>query len=96
MHEIKIANCVTENYKILHSAIEAHLRDEPDLIANLANIASFIYCTLPDVNWVGFYLHKDGELVLGPFMGKPACTRIPIGKGVCGTVAERGEICVVP
>jgi len=69
---------------------------ETDLIANAANTAAFLYRTVPDVNWVGFYLAKDGELVLGPFQGNPARSRIPLGKGVCGTAAETQETVVVP
>ena len=59
------------------------------LIANFANTTSLLYHSLPDLNWVGFYLLKDGELVVGPFQGKPACVRIALGKGVCGTAAAR-------
>ena len=58
-------------------------------IANAANLASLIWHTLPDLNWAGFYFLKDGQLVLGPFQGKPACVRIDVGKGVCGTAAAR-------
>lgn len=58
---------------------------ETDLIANLANISALLNMELDDINWVGFYLFKDNELVLGPFQGKPACIRITVGKGVCGT-----------
>ena len=58
---------------------------ETDLIANLANISALLNMELDDINWVGFYLFKDDELVLGPFQGKPACIRITVGKGVCGT-----------
>ncbi|HEX7031221.1 MAG TPA: GAF domain-containing protein [Gammaproteobacteria bacterium] len=66
------------------------LHDERDLIANAANFSALLYHSLPGVNWAGFYFLKDGELVVGPFQGKPACVRIAIGKGVCGTaVAER-------
>lgn len=70
------------------------LHDERDMIANAANFSALLYHALPDVNWVGFYFlqggMKDGELVVGPFQGKPACVRIAVGKGVCGTaVAER-------
>jgi GAF domain-containing protein len=68
------------------------LEDEKDLIANLANLSALMYLRLPDVNWAGFYLLKDGELVLGPFQGKPACIRIPLGQGVCGTAAQNREI----
>lgn len=65
------------------------LEGEKDWLANLANTASHLYHALEEVNWVGFYLMKNGQLVLGPFMGKPACVRIAVGKGVCGTaVAE--------
>ena len=64
---------------------------ERDLIANAANTAALIYDALPDLNWAGFYLYKSGELVLGPFQGKPACVRIAIGKGVCGTAAARRD-----
>ncbi len=72
------------------------LEGERDPIANAANLASLMYHVLPDVNWVGFYFLRSGELVLGPFQGKPACVRIPFGKGVCGTAAERREAIIVP
>jgi len=68
---------------------------ERDPIANAANLAALLYGALPDINWAGFYLLKEGELVLGPFQGKPACVRIALGKGVCGTAAQRGETIVV-
>jgi L-methionine (R)-S-oxide reductase len=71
------------------------LADERDSIANSANFSSLLYHSLPDLNWVGFYFLKEGELVLGPFQGKPACVRIALGKGVCGTAAERRETIVV-
>ncbi|MCL2576241.1 MAG: GAF domain-containing protein [Defluviitaleaceae bacterium] len=96
MLEINIRPDADENYYLLQSAIKAHLQDETDLIANFANIASFIYCTLPDVSWAGFYLVQDDVLVLGPFMGKPACTRIPFGKGVCGHVAATLQTVIIP
>ena len=70
----------------------ALLDGEKDLIANLANLSALMYMRLPDVNWAGFYLLKDDELVLGPFQGKPACMRIPLGKGVCGTAAQNREV----
>ena len=66
------------------------------LIANAANTSALLFQLLPDVNWAGFYLADNEQLVLGPFQGKPACTRIPFGKGVCGTAAESGETVVVP
>jgi L-methionine (R)-S-oxide reductase len=83
-------------YAALAGDLGALLHGERDLIANAANMASLIFHTLPDLNWAGFYLLKDGELVLGPFHGKPACVRIAIGKGVCGTAAQRRESVVVP
>lgn len=64
------------------------LDGETDMIANLANVSALIWNKLPQVNWAGFYLLKGDELVLGPFQGKPACVRIPIGRGVCGTAAK--------
>ncbi len=63
------------------------IEGEPDLIANLANVSALLFNGLDDVNWAGFYLYKDDQLVLGPFQGQPACIRIPLGKGVCGTAA---------
>ena len=73
----------------------ALLAGERDRTANAANLASLIYHTLPDLNWAGFYWLKQGELVLGPFQGKPACVRIALGKGVCGTAATTRETQVV-
>ena len=82
-----------ELYRELAQQLEALLAGERDAIANAANAASLIYHALPDVNWVGFYFLRGDELVLGPFHGKPACVRIPVGKGVCGTAAaERNTI----
>jgi L-methionine (R)-S-oxide reductase len=78
-------------YAELARDLGALLQGERDLVANAANTAALIYDALPDLNWVGFYLYKSGELVLGPFQGKPACVRIAIGKGVCGTAAARRE-----
>jgi len=75
--------------------LEALLHGERDLIANAANTAALIWDALPGLNWAGFYLYKSGELVLGPFQGKPACVRIAIGKGVCGTAAARRSTVVV-
>jgi GAF domain-containing protein len=64
---------------------------EPDLIANLSNVSALLNQYLPDINWVGFYIMREGELVLGPFQGKVACIRIPVGRGVCGTAAATRE-----
>ena len=74
-------------YAALEREVTALLAGERDLVANAANCAALLYHSLPDVNWVGFYFVRDGELVVGPFQGKPACVRIPFGKGVCGTAA---------
>lgn len=86
----------TEFYRELRAQLASLLEGEHDAIANAANTAALIYHFLPDVNWAGFYLLQGRELVLGPFQGKPACVRIPMGKGVCGTAAERRESMVVP
>jgi L-methionine (R)-S-oxide reductase len=74
-------------YRDLLSALDALTKGEPDPIANMANAAALIWEYLPDLNWAGFYRMLDGELVLGPFQGKAACIRIPLGKGVCGVAA---------
>lgn len=74
-------------YRELDRVLAALLSGETDTIANLANAAALIFAQLPDLNWAGFYLARGGELVLGPFQGKPACVRIPVGRGVCGTAA---------
>jgi L-methionine (R)-S-oxide reductase len=75
--------------------LSALLSGERDLIANAANTAALIWDALPGLNWAGFYLYKSGELVLGPFQGKPACVRIAIGNGVCGTAAARRTTVIV-
>ncbi|MXO65660.1 GAF domain-containing protein [Altericroceibacterium endophyticum] len=80
----------TELYGELHSAAQALTDGEPDSVANMANVAALIWQFLPDLNWAGFYRMVEGELVLGPFCGKPACIRIPIGRGVCGKAVETG------
>ena len=81
----------------LRAQLEALIGDERDAIANLANAAALIWHTTPDLNWAGFYLRRqENELVLGPFQGKPACVRIAVGKGVCGTAVARGESVLVP
>jgi L-methionine (R)-S-oxide reductase len=82
-------------YRELARDLTALLSGERDLIANAANTAALIYEALPDLNWAGLYLYKSGELVLGPFQGKPACVRIPLGKGVCGTAAAARETILV-
>ena len=89
MYDFKIAAADKATmYRDLLSALEGLTAGEPDQIANMANAAALIWETLPDLNWAGFYRNVDGELVLGPFQGRPACIRIPFGKGVCGAAAE--------
>jgi L-methionine (R)-S-oxide reductase len=83
-------------YDELAVELTALISDEPDLIANTANMAALLYHRLPELNWAGFYFAKAGELVLGPFQGRPACVRIAWGNGVCGTAASRGSAIVVP
>jgi GAF domain-containing protein len=83
-------------YDELREQLAALLDGERDPIANAANMASLLFHTLPDLNWAGFYFLKAGELVLGPFQGKPACVRIPLGNGVCGTAAKSRTTVVVP
>lgn len=85
-----------ELYQQICRQLEELLGNEGDFVANAANTSALLYQSLPDVNWVGFYIAQGEELVLGPFQGKPACVRIPFGKGVCGTAAESGETVVVP
>ncbi|MBX7536563.1 GAF domain-containing protein [Qipengyuania sp. GH1] len=80
-----------ETYRQLQQAAAALTEGEPDPVANMANVAALLGDFLPDLNWAGFYRVVDGELVLGPFVGRPACIRIPFGKGVCGTAAADGE-----
>ena len=79
-------------YRDLASAVQGLVTGEPDPIANMANAAAVIFETLPDVNWVGFYRNVAGELVLGPFQGRPACIRIPFGTGVCGVAAATRQV----
>ena len=83
-------------YRDLATQLAALLEGEADPLANAANMAALVYHGLPDVNWVGLYVARSGNLVLGPFQGKPACVRISWGQGVCGTAAARRESIVVP
>ncbi|MEW8971343.1 MAG: GAF domain-containing protein [Mesobacillus sp.] len=80
-----------KNYDLLIKQLKALIEDEKNAIANFSNASALLNQFLDRVNWVGFYLMEDGELVLGPFQGLPACVRIPLGKGVCGTAASRKE-----
>lgn len=83
-------------YRELEKQLPALLHGERDFIANCANATALLWHSLPDLNWVGFYRLVAGELVLGPFQGKPACVRIQLGKGVCGTAAATQKTVVVP
>ncbi len=84
------------SYDLLERQVRALLADESNAVANAANFAAFVYHELPDVNWAGlYYLEETGELVLGPFGGRPACTRLPPGRGVCGAAITRGRTVVV-
>src|SRR5215510_1380835 len=85
-----------ELYAGLVLQLRSLLKGEYDFIANAANFSALVYHALPDVNWAGFYLLQDEELVLGPFQGRPACVRIPLGKGVCGFAAKQCETVIVP
>jgi len=82
-------------YDDLLSELTGLFTGETDKVANAANAAAAIWYALPDINWVGFYFTQGAELVLGPFQGRPACVRIPFGKGVCGAAAARQETLVV-
>ncbi|AYG58408.1 GAF domain-containing protein [Rhizobium jaguaris] len=85
-----------EFYRELAGQLQALLEGEADPIANAANTSALIYQMLPDLNWAGFYfLQSDDELVLGPFQGKPACVRIAVGRGVCGTAVEKEQSILV-
>ena len=90
------ANSKTELYEQLASQLSSLLAGERDLTANAANFSALLFHSLPDLNWAGFYFVKDGELVLGPFQGKPACVRIRVGQGVCGAGASKCETVIVP
>ncbi len=78
-------------YRTLNQQAQALLEGEPDMIATLANLSALLNQELADINWVGFYLLQGETLVLGPFQGKPACVRIPVGRGVCGTAVAEGK-----
>lgn len=86
----------TADYARLAEELGGLLSGERDFVANAANTAALIYDALPDLNWAGFYFLKQGELVVGPFQGKPACVRIALGKGVCGSAAAQRKTIVVP
>ena len=81
----------TELYALLDSQLAALMEGEREPLPNMANMSALLFGALRDINWAGFYLMKDGGLLLGPFQGKPACIRIPVGRGVCGTAAKTLE-----
>lgn len=85
-----------QRYDQLRQRVLALVQHETDWLANLGNAAAEMFAWIPDVNWVGFYLLKQGELVLGPFQGRPACVRIQVGRGVCGTAVSTARSQVVP
>ena len=88
MHEtIALSGSKPEQYAQLLQQAQGLLHGEPDRIANAANLSALVYHALPALNWVGFYFHDGNELVVGPFQGQPACVRIALGRGVCGTAA---------
>ena len=76
------------DYQLLQSQLRALLADETDALASTSNFVAFLFSSIDDINWLGVYVLRDDELVLGPFQGKPACVHIPLGKGVCGTAAS--------
>ena len=82
-------------YRLMNAQLAALVQGEHHPLPNLANAAALLWETLPDINWAGFYVMQDGGLLLGPFQGKPACIRIPLGKGVCGTAAARDALQLV-
>lgn len=97
MFEISSINAKdkAEFYKELNTYLTSLIDEDKDWLAGLANASALLYMLMPDINWAGFYLYKEGELVLGPFQGKPACVRIALGRGVCGTAAKTREIQLV-
>lgn len=86
---------MNKQYELMLSQLKALLEDEHDMIANMANTSALLNESLPDINWVGFYLYKNEELILGPFQGKVACVHIPLDKGVCGKSARTRQIICV-
>ncbi|MGE7928023.1 GAF domain-containing protein [Lysinibacillus xylanilyticus] len=93
--QINYEGPIAEQYNTLAKQLDALLTGESDRIANLSNASALLNLFLPDINWVGFYVLQGEELVLGPFQGLPACVRIPIGRGVCGTAVKKEETIVV-
>ena len=96
MYRVKRQEDPEANYKLMAYMAKRVLADDKDMIAGLANVSAVINGYMDRINWVGFYLMKDGELVLGPFQGLPACIRIAVGKGVCGAAALSRQTQLVP
>ena len=86
----------TTDYQLLNAQLQALTQDVPYETANFANASALLWQALADINWAGFYFMRDGILVLGPFQGKPACTRIAVGRGVCGTAVAEDQTQLVP
>lgn len=93
--QINYEGPLAEQYKVISQQLHALLDGEQDMIANLSNASALLNQFLDRINWVGFYLMNDGELVLGPFQGLPACVRIPVGRGVCGSSVEQKQTLLV-
>lgn len=91
MIDLNAAGAGLAGYQLLAAQLEALLSGERDFIANAAQFSAFVYHQVDDLNWAGFYLNRDGELVLGPFQGQVACVRIAFGRGVCGAAAASLE-----
>lgn len=95
MKQYEFSLNVEDNYQLMVQTVKAFLDGESNVIANLSNAAAIINEYVSGINWVGFYLMENEELVLGPFQGKPACIRIPVGRGVCGTTVQNKETLIV-
>lgn len=95
-HSIKYEGTKDKQYDLVNKQLKALIEDEPNRIANLSNASALLNQFLDRINWVGFYLLEENELVLGPFQGLPACVRIPVGKGVCGTSVKERKTLRVP
>ena len=97
-HALKLTDAKAspaERYAAILAALDGLLAGERNLIANLANASALLYASLDNLNWAGFYLYDGSGLIVGPFQGKPACVRIALGQGVCGTAAAKGETIIV-
>ncbi len=95
-HDMTDANSKRAAYLMLTQQLSALIAGERDWLANLSQFSALIFDALPDLNWAGFYIARDDQLVLGPFQGKVACVRIAFGRGVCGAAARSGQIQIVP